>query len=377
MIRLVKIVSSSKDTLFEPVNVHCRIEHFHLDAVPTYKALSYEWGKSEGSEQLVAEKERDTPDDGPSIILVEGAILECTRNLRNFFRFARVVTGSLYANVTDCWLWIDQICINQTDLSERTHQVAQMAEIFSGASEVLVWLGDGTEEDECSQQGFVAQQAESQPSTCREPDKTDVGSWNVAQDLGDGVNAPTNPSSTRMDDALCVLTMRPYWLRLWIIQEVILARSITIIFRDKQVSWDAMMNATRRLREPSKRTQRVLDLDDLRHTIGHRGWIWKDVVPLFRSAKCADTRDRAYGMLGLVDESVQIQADYTAREAEVVKAVIHKEFAAWFGRPFSVASANLFMNDGFKEFVWTLFLAFDVWTSRRQDPSLKYIRDLL
>tara|TARA_R110002060_G_scaffold37273_5_gene48340 strand:+ start:236 stop:670 length:435 start_codon:yes stop_codon:yes gene_type:complete len=38
-------------------------------------------------------------------------------------------------------LWIDAICINQNDESERNHQVTQMGQIFSRASRVLAWLG--------------------------------------------------------------------------------------------------------------------------------------------------------------------------------------------------------------------------------------------
>lgn len=39
-------------------------------------------------------------------------------------------------------IWIDYLCINQSNTSERTHQVALMQEIFSLASEVLIWLGE-------------------------------------------------------------------------------------------------------------------------------------------------------------------------------------------------------------------------------------------
>lgn len=39
-------------------------------------------------------------------------------------------------------IWIDYLCINQSSSSERTQQVALMKEIFSLASEVLIWLGE-------------------------------------------------------------------------------------------------------------------------------------------------------------------------------------------------------------------------------------------
>jgi hypothetical protein len=39
-------------------------------------------------------------------------------------------------------LWVDTICINQKDLDERNSQVRMMAEIYSEARAVIVWLSD-------------------------------------------------------------------------------------------------------------------------------------------------------------------------------------------------------------------------------------------
>jgi hypothetical protein len=39
-------------------------------------------------------------------------------------------------------LWVDQICINQADLDERSQQVAMMDSIFIASAQVLIWLGD-------------------------------------------------------------------------------------------------------------------------------------------------------------------------------------------------------------------------------------------
>lgn len=39
-------------------------------------------------------------------------------------------------------LWVDAICINQTDEKERNQQVTQMGEIYSHAQQVILWLGN-------------------------------------------------------------------------------------------------------------------------------------------------------------------------------------------------------------------------------------------
>jgi hypothetical protein len=40
-------------------------------------------------------------------------------------------------------IWIDAICINQQDISERTQQVQFMRCIYENAEQVLIWLGEG------------------------------------------------------------------------------------------------------------------------------------------------------------------------------------------------------------------------------------------
>ena len=42
-----------------------------------------------------------------------------------------------------CWkyFWIDAICIQQSDVSERNHQVRMMGLIYKRAAFVLAWLG--------------------------------------------------------------------------------------------------------------------------------------------------------------------------------------------------------------------------------------------
>lgn len=38
-------------------------------------------------------------------------------------------------------IWVDAICINQSDVKERNHQVHIMQRIYTNAASVVVWLG--------------------------------------------------------------------------------------------------------------------------------------------------------------------------------------------------------------------------------------------
>lgn len=45
-------------------------------------------------------------------------------------------------------LWIDALCINQGDYEERSVQVAMMDRLYTGASQVAIWLGEDEQGDE-------------------------------------------------------------------------------------------------------------------------------------------------------------------------------------------------------------------------------------
>lgn len=68
-------------------------------------------------------------------VLCDGFKLAITRNLLNALQNLRKPT-------TTFLIWIDQICINQDDDRERSHQVSIMKHIYSNAKEVIVWLGE-------------------------------------------------------------------------------------------------------------------------------------------------------------------------------------------------------------------------------------------
>lgn len=95
--------------------------------IPEYEALSYCWGSAEPSDVLFVE-------------IVEGqnyshnATLHIWPNLASALRHLRRRCASRR-------LWIDAVCINQTDLLERGRHVARMGTIYEFAEKVVIWLG--------------------------------------------------------------------------------------------------------------------------------------------------------------------------------------------------------------------------------------------
>jgi len=89
-----------------------------------YTALSYVLGDQE-----------DT-----ATILVFGKELAVTRNL---FKFLQCRRDTLLTNKSTAALfWTDAICIDQSNIDERSRQVEFMADVYKEAQNVLIWLGE-------------------------------------------------------------------------------------------------------------------------------------------------------------------------------------------------------------------------------------------
>jgi len=89
-----------------------------------YEALSYTWGDSEKTHNIVC--------DGKTIKINRSAHSALTA-LRD-----PLVTRTLL---------VDAICINQDDNEEKSHQVQLMGEIYARANRVIVWLGEEDQRD--------------------------------------------------------------------------------------------------------------------------------------------------------------------------------------------------------------------------------------
>ncbi|WAO96693.1 HET domain-containing protein [Fusarium falciforme] len=114
-IRLLQITSTKPE-------IACRLEVVSLEDEPAYSALSYAWGD-------------------PAItksVLVNGERVNVTTNLASALEHAPKHLED--ANVAPK-LWADAICINQDDPNEKNHQVPFMKDIYSQAEIVICWLG--------------------------------------------------------------------------------------------------------------------------------------------------------------------------------------------------------------------------------------------
>jgi Heterokaryon incompatibility protein (HET) len=236
--------------------MRCQLIRVAFASKPKYEALSYTWG---------------SPDDLVTI-MIDGHEVEVRENLyRALF--------NIREENKDRFVWADAVCINQDDLEERNRQVSLMAFIYSRAQAVLVWLGY---EDEDNDRG-------------------------------------SNPDeSLKWQRIYTWLSTRDYWSRVWIVQEIGLARKIycfweqhtggTVSMREewkefvREVEVHANATAGLPVKLDVQRSRRHGDMNELEHLLAN-----------FADAQCEEPRDKIYGFLGLAHgyQEGRLEVDYS------------------------------------------------------------------
>ena len=115
-VRLLKLFPVSNDVNEQVLG--CALEDCRLSDDLSYEALSYAWGQHIFPELLHTHK----------------GILKITENLALALRSLRFKDRVRY-------LWVDAVCINQNDSTEKSRQVAMMSIIYKSARRVICWLG--------------------------------------------------------------------------------------------------------------------------------------------------------------------------------------------------------------------------------------------
>jgi hypothetical protein len=259
-----------------------------LQDAPEYEALSYVWGQGEDRMEI-------NVNGNPSLVQpnLHAALrrLSCRPNNNNQKSTRR--------------LWIDAICINQTENTEKSLQVMQMGKIYAGASRVLIWLGEA---DASSHLAFDTL-------------------WEFAKDNDEDAHKNCRKlASTALERraALQEFLHRPYFKRAWIIQEVVAARQATVICGAQSMSFDTMFNALERITGSgffphSPVTAAVTDLglwreDYLREGSQERDeWLDLHFLLMYtRNKSCMNPRDSVYSIRGLASNSLSkgIVVDY-------------------------------------------------------------------
>ncbi|EPE24201.1 heterokaryon incompatibility protein [Glarea lozoyensis ATCC 20868] len=182
--------------------ISCTIFNGSLEAPPHYEALSYVWGTE--SDKLKINLVYDDAQENAACkadIEDTGLNLEVTQNLASALRHIRDVKSSRI-------LWIDAICIDQNSTKEKSHQVAQMRQVYLSAHRVIMWLGPESSFSSSLAIEFLRSMPmgkDGEPQYVYQ--EADSPAWLACDDL---------------------FLKRPYWSRSWILQEVLHNRPVTV-----------------------------------------------------------------------------------------------------------------------------------------------------
>lgn len=140
----------------------CSFEIHSLEEAPPYACVSYTWGPFESSDYAwddivtndgvpryiaeygsAASRDDDThiedaytaSNDGGFFLEADEKLFRVPRNVHDLIK--RGIHGGFHER-----FWVDALCINQADATERSTQVAMMGDIYKAAATVHVWLGE-------------------------------------------------------------------------------------------------------------------------------------------------------------------------------------------------------------------------------------------
>lgn len=331
--------------------VECRL---HVACLPrdkhTYCALSYTW---------VLRSKYGFDDETKLQIKVNGVPTDVSLNL------AAALNRLRYSDASRI-VWADALCINQGDLQERSHQVGMMKSIYENAFSLIIWLGPrGTIPYQPTPPVHLRPQYRAFSGLCavvnawRErssyahviPEATH--SRHVSGPRGERFNDRLRPDSPTWHETFHLFEQR-WFSRVWVIQEVALARGVFVMWDEAVIDWeniglaaavirtnyDRIASSIRqgpqsRLGHPQFGPSRRVPLGVVNAYFMYRlcrsqafnqplRFSFYELLKLTRQFDCKDDRDRVYGLLGLPTTdnfSSQIVPDYNKSAGEVYSEV--------------------------------------------------------
>ncbi|KAL5603905.1 hypothetical protein FOVSG1_006655 [Fusarium oxysporum f. sp. vasinfectum] len=286
-------------------SIQCDLLVVNLDDSPHYEALSYVWG---GTTQKLT-------------VTIAGKPVVVTDNLHAALYHLRYPDR-------DRVLWVDALCINQSDDREKMQQVGMMGKIFQGSLHCLVWLGEiSTVNDKGLR--YTVQDAKAAFEMIRL----------ITDDEMEGdLPASLGTSTARKGavNALSGMMIRGnmWWQRVWTVQEAVLPAQKIILWHTDSIPWTKCIQAAEQMVEPTERHRKVIDLlSPELYSFDVNEFITpflsleltkEEEYPLFtahrwRYREATDPRDKVYGLLGLINRAhvPSINCDYALSAVSV------------------------------------------------------------
>jgi Heterokaryon incompatibility protein (HET) len=217
-------------------------------------------------------------------------------------------------------LWVDAICINQADPEEKSYQVGLMGKIYQLAKFVVIWLGEQADGSELLR-GLVPALLEAKKKRVAANDERTLLEMTAADWKYYGIPHWTSTAYL----AICRLVSRPWFSRVWIIQEISLATNAVVYCGSWNMPWGLLLEVIEFVQEIGQSFfSKLLDAESMHNLQWSRArvthGVQQDLLSLLlqhRSAQATDPKDKIYALRGLAQDSHIIEVNYSRSLTEI------------------------------------------------------------
>ncbi|KAN0112256.1 Heterokaryon incompatibility protein (HET) domain containing protein [Hyaloscypha variabilis] len=258
------LILDPASSVSHPVSI--RLQVAERATAPVYDAISYVWGDPTHKVTIAC--------DGPPFQIT----------FNSYWALVRIRSAS-HPRV----LWADAICINQSDLQERSNQVTLMGSLYSNASRVYICMGDATDGNAFQVQTVV-----------NETKALISGGHSLSVLLGD--DPLRNDSRWH---ALARLTENSWFSRAWVVQEAALAKEPIVLYGRAEFGYRDLVMVVRWANASSwaikfRLSTLMIHLEwaDWRANAHDPAFAFVDLLSHASLLSSSDPRDKVYAFLG-------------------------------------------------------------------------------
>ncbi|KAM0354955.1 hypothetical protein ACHAPU_000796 [Fusarium lateritium] len=352
-IRLLELIEDGQ-------TVKCKLHTVIFNKELRFAALSYVWGDAADAANIE----------------IHGVQVPVSRTLADALKHARKNWAYEYPDrdQSEFRIWIDAVCINQADKTERSEQVKLMRDIYSSADLVLGWLGAKDDDQVVTAVCAITVLGSIFRAAKWEEENLMSLQWLKTSGLVD------EPACDKVWKSIDYLGTLSYWTRVWILQENVLATTLFYVTPRVVIEYTTLMSVFLILERLSVRLVQdgihkpdfipsqvwlVLCPPELTGSVGLRHIQQFGVAKLLHLRKAieqnpkrlrqididltqfgsllraTDPRDHVFGLLGL--SSLPIKPDYAKSVREVYKDYCQ---AILDGREERISECLVFLRDG-------------------------------
>ncbi|KAG6357449.1 hypothetical protein INS49_013326 [Diaporthe citri] len=337
-VRLIRIMR-------EKINgdIACTIFQASREQVPVerYEALSYLWGDQSPTRRIYLQ---DNNEGWRPFALHE-----------NLWKF---LDHAWRKGMFRTSFWTDRLCLDQSNHDEVAQQVLLMGEIYSKADHVVVWLDisqydlelilKALEWDNRLDLGEKAFRSE-RLRLIRDHQRRNLGSdplfsYTTSRDLDPMSHSPTpqdlaselelsmhheraaifkvsNDREETFRLAIRRLSLNDYWLRVWIVQEVVKANDVEVMTEKFCLTLDKLLHHFAEFRDDRGACSFVWEIWDMRMSDGIYP-LWR-LLREFSNRESSRPADLVYGFLGMVADPDDGSSSVTNISVDYAKPASH------------------------------------------------------